>query len=124
MTGDVRFVLDEHVNRVFERVLAERGYAVEQAKDRFGEQTDDRELLRWCADNGAVLVSNNLSHFASLSREEDHAGIFLYADQNLPDDDPEGLARALDGVLDHYGPDELVNEIVYLGEWYDWFQGR
>jgi len=39
------FLLDEHVGRMFERVLTERGYDVEQAKDRFGERTSDSELL-------------------------------------------------------------------------------
>lgn len=34
-----RILLDEHVGRVFERVLQERGHNVEQAKDRFGEHT-------------------------------------------------------------------------------------
>lgn len=42
MTG-ARILLDEHVGRVFERVLSERGYEVEQAKDVFGEFTEDAE---------------------------------------------------------------------------------
>ena len=45
MTG-VRILLDEQVGRVFERVLQECGHTVEQAKDLFGEYTDDAELLR------------------------------------------------------------------------------
>lgn len=40
----VRMLLDEHVGRVFERLLRERGYDVEQAKDRFGEQTTDVKI--------------------------------------------------------------------------------
>lgn len=44
MTG-VSILLDEHVGRVFEHVLSERGYEVEQAKDVFGERTRDDELL-------------------------------------------------------------------------------
>lgn len=124
MTADGRFVLDEHVNRVFERVLGERGYHVEQAKDRFGEHTDDRELLRWCDENDVILISNNVAHFESLHRDEDHAGILLYVDQNLPDDDPEGTARAVENVVEQYGPAELANEVVYLGDWYDWLERR
>lgn len=42
MTGSI--LLDEHVGRLFERVLRERGYDVDQAKDRFGEQTNDTDL--------------------------------------------------------------------------------
>lgn len=55
----VRILLDEHLSRVFERVLRERGYEVDQAKDRFGERTSDRELLRWCDENESILISNN-----------------------------------------------------------------
>ena len=57
MTG-VRILLDEHVGRVFEHVLSERGYKVDQAKDVFGEYTVDADLLEWCGDNGVVLISN------------------------------------------------------------------
>lgn len=119
---DVRVLLDEHVGRVFERLLRERGYGVIQAKDRFGERTADLELLRWCADNSVVLVTNNAKDFEPLHREYDHAGIFLYRDQKLPDRDPEGLARTVDEVFDQYGPTELEDELVELDEWLDWLQ--
>ena len=119
MTG-ARILLDEHVGRVFERVLLERGHEVEQAKDRFGEHTQDVKLLEWCAENGVVLLSNNAKDFESLHSEYDHAGILLYYDQTLPDTDPEGLARTVDEVFHQYGTDGIKNELVDLGEWYDW----
>ncbi|MFB6309270.1 MAG: DUF5615 family PIN-like protein [Haloarculaceae archaeon] len=119
MTGE-QLLLDEHVGRIFERVLRERGYSVEQAKDRFGERTDDEELLRWCRDNTAVLLTNNAKDFEPLHRTCDHAGILLYYDQTLPHADPEGLARTIDKVFDQYGTSNLENELVDLGEWYDW----
>ena len=65
MTG-VRILLDEHVGRIFERVLRERGYDVDQAKDLFGEHTEDEKLLEWCADNSAILISNNAKDFEPL----------------------------------------------------------
>ena len=120
MTG-VRILLDAHVGRVFERVLHERGHNVEQAKDLFGEYTDDAELLRWCSENDAVLISNNAKDFESLHSDYDHAGILLYYDQRRPDDDPEGPARTVDEVFNQYGAEGLKNELVDLGEWYDWF---
>ena len=115
-----RILLDEHVGRVFEPVLIERDRDVEQAKDLFGEQTDDRNLLAWCADHGVVLLSNNAKDFEPLHHEVDHAGILLYYDQKLPDTDPEGLARTVDEVFDQYGTAGIENELVDLGEWYDW----
>ena len=113
-------LLDEHVGRVFERLLRERGFEVEQAKDRFGEQTTDDELLQWCADNGVALVTNNAKDFEPLHQERDHAGLLLFYDHALPDRDPEGLARTVDEVFNQYGADGIENELVDLGEWYDW----
>lgn len=115
-----RILLDEHLGRVFERVLRERGYTVEQAKDRFGERTSDHELLRWCDENDAILISNNAKDFEPLHRATDHAGLFLFYDQRLPDEHPEGLARTVDEVLNQYGIDGVRDEMVALDEWYDW----
>lgn len=123
MTGST-ILLDEHVGRIFEAILRERGYTVEQAKDRLGEETVDEKLLEWCLDRDAVLVSNNAKDFEALHRNTDHAGIVLYRDQTLPDRDPEGLARALEEVFEQYGIDGLENEIVDLDEWYEWLHER
>jgi len=46
VTG-VRILLDEHVGRVFEHVLSERGYEVDQPKDVFGEYTVDANHDEW-----------------------------------------------------------------------------
>lgn len=119
MTG-TRILLDEHVGRVFEGVLRERGHEVEQAKDTFGEHTNDAELLEWCGEHGVVLLTNNARDFEALHRETDHAGILLYYEQNRPDEDPEGLARVVDEVFNQYGSSDVENELVDLGEWYDW----
>jgi hypothetical protein len=115
-----QILLDEHVGRVFERLLRERGHEVEQAKDRFGEYTTDDALLQWCANNSFVLVTNNASDFEPLHRGHDHAGILLYYEQALPDTDPEGLARTVDEVFNQYGTDGVKNELVDIGEWYEW----
>lgn len=122
MTG-ARVLLDEHVGRLLERLLHERGFDVEQAKDRFGEQTNDAELLEWCAENSVVLLTNNAKDFEPLHRDHEHAGILLYYDQRLPDTDPEGFARTVDEVFAQYGREGVENELVDLGEWYDWLQG-
>lgn len=116
----VRFLLDEHVPRVFERTLTERGFVVEQAKDRFGEQTDDARLLEWCAEHEVAVVTNNAQDFAGLHRDQSHAGILLYRRQDLPIADPEGLASAVEQVTSQYGTGGLADELVELDEWYEW----
>jgi len=121
VTG-ARILLDEHVGRVFEGLLRERGHEVNQAKDLFGEHTSDADLLAWCSESGTVLLTNNAKDFEPLHHEHDHAGVFLYYDQTLPDTDPEGLARTVDEVFDQYGADGVDNRLVDLGEWYAWLQ--
>lgn len=118
----IQILLDEHVGRVFEHVLRERDYEVDQAKDLFGEYTIDGELLEWCGNNNVVLISNNAKDFEPLHHQYDHAGILLYYDQSQPDSDPEGLARTVDEIFTQYGTDGIENELVDLGEWYDWLQ--
>ena len=122
MTG-AQLLLDERVGRVLERLLRERGHKVRQAKDEFGEYTDDAALLEWCATNGVVLITNNAKDFEPLHEEHEHAGILLYYEQHLPDTDPEGLDRAVDEVFNQYGKSEIENRLVDLDEWYEWLQG-
>lgn len=119
MTGE-RILLDEHVGRIFERLLRERNHDVEQAKDRFGEHTSDTALVKWCAEHDTVLLTNNAKDFEPLHHEHDHAGLLLYYDQNLPDTDPEGLARTVDEIFDQYGTAGIENQLIDLGEWYEW----
>jgi len=119
VTG-AQLLLDEHVGRVLERLLRERGHKVRQAKDEFGEYTDDAALLEWCATNGVVLITNNAKDFEPLASEQPHAGILLYYDQSLPATDPEGLAQTIDEVFTQYGMAGVENELIHLGEWYDW----
>ena len=120
MNSAIRFLLDEHVSRVFETVLHERGYRVEQAKDVLGEGTNDEKLLRWCAKNNVLVISNNTTDFERLHPTIDHAGIFLYSETNLDYAEPEGIAQTVDIVIDQFGPDELANSIIYLEQWYNW----
>ena len=123
MSSSVELLLDEHVSRLFEHVFRERGYQVLQAKDRFGEKTRDEELLQWCAENGVPLLTNDAKDFEMLHERNEHAGLFLYRTQHLPDDDPEGLARTVEVVLEQYGTAELANHVVDLDEWYEWLHG-
>jgi hypothetical protein len=123
VSASTEVLLDEHVSRVFERVLGEQGYHVEQAKDRFGERTVDSELLYWCAENEVLFLSNNARDFEALHQQGDHAGVLLVYDQALPDNDPEGLGRTVDEVISQYGTDGLANELVDLDAWYDRLHG-
>lgn len=119
----VRFLLDEHVPRVFEHLLEQRSHEVDRAKDHFGERTVDPELLAWCADNAVVFVTNNAQDFERLHEAHHHHGLFIYRKQGLLATDPEGVARTVDTVLSQYGEDGLADELVELDEWYAWLHG-
>jgi hypothetical protein len=122
VTGQ-RVLLDEHVGRLFEHLLRERGYDVTQAKDQFGEYTTDAGLVEWCEESGTILITNNAKDFEPLHHEREHAGILLYYDQKRPDTDPEGVARTVDEVFNQYGADGIENQLVDLDEWYEWLHG-
>lgn len=78
-----RLLLDEHVGRIFERLLGEHGYDAVQAKDQFGEHMEDADLLQWCADEEDTLLTNTAKDFEALHPDYGHVGILLYYDQEL-----------------------------------------
>lgn len=117
-----RFLLDEHVTRVFERVLREQGIETSHVVDEIGEQTIDESLLEWCAEHQYVLITNDLKDFKPLHDRHDHHGIFVYTDPRLPDRDPEGLTRTVITVVEQYGIEDIKNSFIDLSEWYEWIQ--
>lgn len=109
---------DEHVPSVFITTLRSNGHEVVKAKDIFGEATDDEQLLRYCGENGHLLVTHDKKDFAGrLADSVEHGGIVVYTDANYLRDDPEGAVRTLERILFYYPPDELTNKLVWLDQW-------
>jgi predicted nuclease of predicted toxin-antitoxin system len=114
----VTIVTDEHVPSVFVTTLRSNGHDVHRATDVFGEETDDERLLRYCGENGCLLVTHDKKDFADgLAESVEHAGVVLYTDANYLRDDPDGAVRTFERVLAQYPPDELRNELVWLDQW-------
>jgi predicted nuclease of predicted toxin-antitoxin system len=114
----VALLTDEHVPRVFITTLRSNGYEVVEARSVFGRATEDEELLRYCGDDGHLLVTHDKKDFSGkLSETVEHAGIVVYTDSNYLRDDPEGAVRTLERVLSHYPLAELSNELVWLDQW-------
>lgn len=112
------FLTDEHVPSVFVTTLRSNGYEVVRAKDEFGEQTDDETLLRYCAEHGLVLITNDKKDFAGdLQEEVSHTGVVIYTDANYLQDDPEGAVQTIERVVSVYPSEELNDEIVWLDQW-------
>ncbi len=115
----VSFCTDEHVPSVFITTLQSSGYEVVAANTVFGEGTNDRRLLEYCAENGLIFITHDKKDFSGpVSDNVDHAGIVIYTDPVLLRDDPGGVVRTLERVLDYYPPEELVGEQIWLDQWY------
>lgn len=114
----VAFCTDEHVPSVFVTTLRSAGYDVVRATDVFGERTDDRQLLEFCAEDQRLLVTHDKKDFGgTIGDAIDHAGIVIYTDPVFLREDPENAVLTLDRVLDHYPPEALEGERVWLDQW-------
>lgn len=112
------FVTDEHVPSVFVTTLRSKGHDVHRAKDELGEGTDDCDLLRYCAEHDAVLVTHDKKDFAGATEAAiDHEGIVIYTDANFLRDRPEEAVRTLERAVDHYPRAERRNGILWLDQW-------
>jgi len=112
------FCTDEHVPSVFITTLRSNSYDVVRATDVFGEGTDDRDLLQFCAKEDHVFITHDKKDFSgTLGETIDHAGIVIYTDPVFLRRDPEGAVRTLERVFEHYSPEELRGERVWLDQW-------
>ena len=68
-----------------------------RANDVFGEATEDETLLRYCAEHGHLLVTNDKKDVSgTIADRVTHAGVVIYTDPVFLRDDPEAAVRALD----------------------------
>lgn len=112
------FLTDEHVPSVFITTLRSNGYHVLKAIDVFGEGTDDRELLEYCAENELIFITHDKKDFSGMIGETvEHAGIVIYTDPMFLRDDPDQAVRTLNRVLTSYPSADLAGERVWLDQW-------
>ncbi|MEI8188916.1 MAG: DUF5615 family PIN-like protein [candidate division NC10 bacterium] len=109
-----RLYLDEDVDPLLARVLADRGYDVLTTQDACQVSSSDADQLAFAANAGRAIMTHNAAHFAMLARKYaqsglEHHGIVL-SDQ-LPF--KELLARIL-RLLDHYTAENLRNQLIWL----------
>lgn len=114
----VSLCTDEHVPSVFITTLRSDGHEVTEARDVFGESTNDEQLLRYCGEHGYLFVTQDKKDFAEgLSDTVDHAGILLYTDSGRLRHEPEEAVRTLERIVAHYPPADLQNAVVWLDQW-------
>jgi len=111
-----RILADEHVPRVFVTVLESNGFEVETVQDRFGQRTNDRQILERCAAADLVVLTNDRD-FLELGQRVDHSGVILYSDLSILLDDPLAAARAITAIDRAYSTESLRNRIEWLDGW-------
>lgn len=116
----VSFLADEHVPSVFVTSVRSNGYPVRTATAEFGEGTNDRDLLEYCAANDHIFITNDKKDFTSeFSNAVDHAGIVIYTDPVFLREAPADAVRLIELILEFYSPEELAGERVWLDQWRD-----
>jgi predicted nuclease of predicted toxin-antitoxin system len=114
------FCTDEHVPSVFVTTLRSNGYTVVPATERFGEETEDRTLLEYCAEQGHLFVTHDKKDFAgSVGAAVDHAGILIDTDPIPLRERPTQVVRAIELILEQYPQKERDSERIWIDQWYD-----
>jgi Domain of unknown function (DUF5615) len=116
----LRFYLDEDSSdHALVRALRSRGFTVTTPDEAGLLGADDSVHLRWCAQNGHVLVSHNVPDFCRhhrdwLSLGEPHAGIVVMPQQTW------GIGeklRRLVRLSAARSPEEMRNRLEFLTNW-------
>jgi predicted nuclease of predicted toxin-antitoxin system len=109
-----RLYLDEDVDPLLARALADRGYDVLTTVEASRRAATDVEQLTFATHAGRAILTHNVAHFAQLAHEyrqagQAHAGIILSA--QLPF--RSLLARTL-RLLDRHTAESLSNALIWL----------
>jgi hypothetical protein len=112
----LRFLADEHVPSVFVGALRSNGFEVVIGQERYGQGTDDPDILDDCATAGLVVLTNDRD-FVGLAEERDHAGVVVYTDQLSLLEDPLASVEAVERLDRYYGQGEIAGVIEWLDGW-------
>lgn len=94
------FFTDEHVPRIFVATLKSYEYRVIKAIDKFGEETKDKEILRYCGENELIFITNDKKDFSGeISEKIDHNGIIIYTNPNYLKNNPEDVVETIERIL-------------------------
>lgn len=115
--SSVGVLTDEHVPGPCIAVLRSIGYDVVRAKDELSEGSADRELLRYAAETGrVVLTCDTRFTVANGAVVTDHSGV-IYGEQAVLKRRPEDAAGAIEEILTTIPPTDLRGAECYLTDW-------
>jgi len=114
--GELRFLADEHVPRVFVNTLRSNEFEAEVAHERYGQGADDEAILADSTETGLVVLTNDRD-FVRLDADTEHAGIVLYTDIDFLRNSPLEAVEAVARIDRHYGVSGIRDTVVWLDEW-------
>lgn len=115
--SQIRFFTDEDVYGATAAALRRAGFdAVSTPEARRLGQTDDAQL-QWAADEGRVLVTFNVAHFAHLHAEwmqhvQHHSGLVVSSQRPIGD-----LLRRLVHLARACDADGMRDRLEFLSDW-------
>jgi hypothetical protein len=109
-----RLYLDEDVDPLLARILADRGYDVLTTQEARRISATDADQLLFATQDRRAILTHNVAHFAFLAREHartglEHHGVVLSDQLPLK----ELLARTL-RLLTRHTAETLHNQLVWL----------
>lgn len=119
--GDLlKVALDNHYSPLIAIRLRENGHDAIGAKQRGWDREEDEPLLGICADEGRVLVTNDVADFMAISRTwaaagRSHPGLIFTSDASMPRS-RNTIGRyvdALDDLLARHLGDEAFRDRVH-----------
>jgi len=115
--AELRFFTDEDIYRATTLSLRKAGFDVNSTPEsgRLGES--DESQLQWASDEGRVIVTFNVAHFASLhtewiKQERHHAGIIVSSQRSIGD-----LTRRLLRLAGTLNANAMKDRLEFLSDW-------
>lgn len=115
-TGEWRFLVDENLDPALATILNQHGFAADHVLDALFEGAGDSEdVLPYCREIEAILVTNDYSDFneATLS-PRDHAGVIIVYDKDRP---PEEIATEIRRIAEAYGDRDSFRGFDNADDW-------
>ena len=111
-----RFLIDENLSPAITTELERAGIEAEYVLDALFEGADDFEdILPYCRETGAVLVTNNVLDFNRTDlAPEDHSGIVIVHDKTRP---PAEIASELQEIVAAYPSQDGLEGFESADDW-------
>jgi uncharacterized protein with PIN domain len=107
----IRFHLDEHIATAIADGLRLHGIDVTTTIDVRLEGADDEDHIRFAADQGRVILTNDRDFLAHHDRGVAHAGIAYYQQQQRSIGEVIQYLVLMDACL---SPDEMVGRVEFI----------